>query len=69
MILSPGSKFAFACTTGRDRGGIDSCKGDSGGPLFLEVAGQGVIVGITSWGAGCGTHAYCRIKDLYSFYE
>jgi secreted trypsin-like serine protease len=51
----PNHLTLIAAHVGRDRGGIDSCKGDSGGPLFLEIAGQGVILGVVSWGAGCGT--------------
>ncbi len=35
-------------------GGIDSCVGDSGGPMFTQIDGQQVQVGITSFGNGCG---------------
>ncbi|CAG9138107.1 unnamed protein product [Plutella xylostella] len=35
-------------------GGADACQGDSGGPLVYN----GVVVGVTSWGAGCGNPSY-----------
>ena len=35
-------------------GGIDTCDGDSGGPLLVESNLNGYeVVGITSWGIGC----------------
>ena len=57
------------CDAGRDRGGIDSCKGDSGGPLFLEIAGQGVVIGVTSWGAGCGNAYAPGVYTRVSMYR
>ncbi|MFF4499175.1 S1 family peptidase [Streptomyces sp. NPDC001401] len=39
---------------GYPQGGVDTCSGDSGGPMFRkDDAGHWVEVGITSWGDGC----------------
>lgn len=42
------------CAGNVEKGGIDTCQGDSGGPLMCVSGGVWKIVGITSWGFGCG---------------
>ena len=37
------------------QGGSDACQGDSGGPAVRLIQGCPTLLGITSWGYGCGT--------------
>ncbi|XP_050544572.1 venom protease-like [Daktulosphaira vitifoliae] len=40
--------------TGYKTGGIDTCYGDSGGPMVLEIEEQSYLIGVLSFGLKCG---------------
>lgn len=52
-------------------GVVDTCSGDSGGPLFITVGGTRYLAGITSWGEGCAEAGfpgvYTRVSAVRSW--
>ncbi|MFP5317673.1 MAG: trypsin-like serine protease [Acidimicrobiia bacterium] len=70
-----GSAFDPATMLGAGplQGGLDTCFGDSGGPLFVPGPLQAPVPGITSFGAGCarpdapGIYAEVAAPGLRSF--
>jgi secreted trypsin-like serine protease len=45
---------ASVICAGEEDGGPDTCTGDSGGPMTAFLNGKEILIGVTSWGEGCG---------------
>jgi len=56
---------------GQPEGGVDSCKGDSGGPMTYESGGKTYLIGVISYGLGCGRPeipgVYARVTEVKSW--
>lgn len=49
---------------------VDSCSGDSGGPLFADLDGQLTLVGLVSWGSSSCANSpgvYTKVSNLRSW--
>lgn len=59
---------------GDSKGTNDTCQGDSGGPLIISPKGKHCkffLIGVTSFGKGCGTvpSLYTKISDFVPWIE
>jgi len=63
------------CAGQPNLGGVDSCYGDSGGPLFCldTVTSQWVAVGVVSYGDGCARAdtpgVYAKVNSYYDWIQ
>lgn len=51
---------------------MDTCAGDSGGPIFTYESGLSTLVGVTSFGISCATSlpsVYTRIASFVDWIE
>ena len=49
--------------------GVDACRGDSGGPLVYRTGSRREVVGLVSYGAGCGLADTAKIFADVGYYH
>ena len=62
----PNNQSVFCA--GSLEGGLDACQGDSGGPMLKERGGAVEVVGVVSWGIGCGQPGKLGVYTNVSYY-
>ena len=56
----------YELCAGYEAGGVDSCTGDSGGPLMVHQGNGWKLVGITAWGEGCAKPGFYGVYTKIS---
>jgi secreted trypsin-like serine protease len=58
------------CAGYLEEGGVDTCAGDSGGPVFRrDDAGEWIQIGIVGWGHRCALPGFPGVYEQTSFYS
>ncbi|XP_075258044.1 mite allergen Der p 3-like [Convolutriloba macropyga] len=68
-VMSLPSKESVFCGGDLFHGGKDACQGDSGGPMVQERNGRFEVIGVVSWGVGCGQPYKLGIYSNVSYHN